>query len=180
MMVSTSCCWTKSSSSNSTSSSVSWQVAAIELSQDSTRYYFGSYKGIIICVDIFSSAHKRGKPPRRILINVSGGRGWTQREGSANAGIYKREPGPRSAWGLSRKGIVPGSVQTSLRGWGRVLSEGGLMVKWGMYDVRVWVAAKVRMIPIPNYYTVIEVGDVGSRDPMLLLCHPCPLSCAVV
>ena len=42
------------------------------------------------------------------------------------------------------------------------------------------MAAKVRMIPIPNYYTVIEVGDVGSRDPMLLLCHPCPLSCAVV
>ena len=30
--------------------------------------------------------------------------------------IYKREPGPRSTLGLSRKGIVPGSVQTSLRG----------------------------------------------------------------
>ena len=36
------------------------------------------------------------------------------------------------------------------------------------------------MIPILILYTVIEVGDVGSRDPMLLPCHPCPLSLAVV
>ena len=32
------------------------------------------------------------------------------------------------------------------------------------------------MIPIPilQYYTVVEVGNEGSRDSMLLLCHPCP------
>ena len=28
----------------------------------------------------------------------------------------------------------------------------GVRVGWGMYDVRVWVAAKVRMIPIPILY----------------------------
>ena len=40
------------------------------------------------------------------------------------------------------------------------------------------MAAKVRMVPgyRYQYYTVIEVGDEGSRDSMLLLCHPCPLS----
>ena len=28
----------------------------------------------------------------------------------------------------------------------------GVRVRWGMYDVRVCVAAKVRMIPIPILY----------------------------
>ena len=45
------------------------------------------------------------------------------------------------------------------------------------------VAAKVRMIPLPilycHIYTVIYIGDEGSRDSMLLLCHPFPLSLAV-
>ena len=51
--------------------------------------------------------------------------------------LYKREPGPRSTWGLSRKGIVPGSVQTSLRGWGWVKCEGGLC--WSEGEVAdVW------------------------------------------
>ena len=52
-----------------------------------------------------------------------------------------------------------------------------------MYGVRVCVVAKVRMIPLPILYsivnTVIEVGDKGSRDSMLLLCHPFSLSLAV-
>ena len=55
----------------------------------------------------------------------------------------------------------------------------GVRVRWGMYGVRVCVAAKVRMIPIPILYTVIVVGDEGSRDSMLLLCHPFPLFLAV-
>ena len=51
--------------------------------------------------------------------------------------IYKREPGLRSTWGLSRKGIVPGSVQTSLRGWGWVKCDGGLC--WSEGEVAdVW------------------------------------------
>ena len=49
-----------------------------------------------------------------------------------------------------------------------------------MYGVRVCVAAKVRMIPIPILYcNIIGVGDEGSKDSMLLLCHPFPLSLAV-
>ena len=50
-------------------------------------------------------------------------------------------------------------------------------LRWGIYGVRVQVcvAAKVRMIPIPILYTAIEVGDEGSRDSMLLMCHPFPI-----
>ena len=43
----------------------------------------------------------------------------------------------------------------------------GVRVNRGMYDVRVCVAAKVRMILYRyHYYTVIEVGDEGSIDSM--------------
>ena len=53
---------------------------------------------------------------------------------------------------------MSGSVLTSLRDevecrvrvdWVRV------RVRWGMYDVRLCVAAKVRMIPIPILYCAI-------------------------
>ena len=39
------------------------------------------------------------------------------------------------------------------------------------------MAAKVRMIPIPILILYCDRGrDESSRDSMLFLCHPCPLS----
>ena len=54
----------------------------------------------------------------------------------------------------------------------------GVRVRWRMYGVGVCVAAKVRMIPLPILYCH-RGRDEGSRDFMLLLCHPFPLSLAV-